>query len=263
MHAVEQLDPPPAPRGVGEVLDEGVDLIELVDRGLKPAIGEAKMTVMKDKRGRFMVDSLSGRPLAQTRVPPSVGAFDPADRPPSFFPAEGPWPCAHEGDSRRARLYDPRMTSIGDDLLPSRLDDLLSAIDVCVAAQLDEIVYHPLFQQMERAWRGLWVLVERTDFAENIRIALLPCTKEELRADLATPAGVEVSALYGVVYTAELGRVGGEPSGAILADIEIGAAPADVLFLARASKVAEAALAPFIVAAGPRFFGLELSYGWG
>jgi type VI secretion system protein ImpC len=153
------------------------------------------------------------------------------------------------------------MASMDDDLLldliPSRLDRLLSAIDARIAAQLDEIVHHPLFQQMERAWRGLRFLVDRTDFAKNIRIALLPCTKEELRADLAHPAGVEAGALYGVVYMAELGRVGGEPYGAILADFEVAATPADLLLLARAARVAEAALAPFIVAVGPRFFGLR------
>ncbi|WP_437575370.1 type VI secretion system contractile sheath domain-containing protein [Sorangium sp. So ce887] len=43
-------------------------------------------------------------------------------------------------------------------LIPERLDELIAGIDRRIGAQVDEILHHPLFQRIERAWRGLYAL---------------------------------------------------------------------------------------------------------
>ncbi len=137
-----------------------------------------------------------------------------------------------------------------------RIDAAIAALDARIARQLDEILHHPTFQRLERAWRGLWFVVERTPFSENIRIELLNCTKAELAADLANPGGPLKGAFYGLVYTAEIGRVGGEPFGAVITSFELDGGPDDLALLERSAAVSREALAPFIVAVNPAFLGV-------
>src|SRR5262245_15030590 len=103
------------------------------------------------------------------------------------------------------------------DLIPSRLDALVAALDRRIGRQLDEILHHPLFQALERAWRGLWFVVERTDFRENIQVELWSCTREELRDDFQDNLR-EQSALHRLVYTSVYEHPDGRPYGALVAD---------------------------------------------
>ena len=43
-----------------------------------------------------------------------------------------------------------------------------------------EILHHEQFQKMESAWRGLKLVVDRTNFRENVKLELLNISKEEL-----------------------------------------------------------------------------------
>lgn len=147
-----------------------------------------------------------------------------------------------------------------DRVNPALIDAAITAIDARLSGQLDEILHHPDFQALERGWRGLWFLVEQTNFAENIRILILDWTKDDLRTDLTRPGGLATSLLFGIVCTAEYGRVGGEPYGAILADFAFGPDADDLALVQRAGVVAQAALAPFIAAASPAFFAFGLRY---
>ena len=137
------------------------------------------------------------------------------------------------------------------------IDLLICEIDARMAAQIDEILHHPTFQKLEAAWRGLKFLVERVDFRENTRIEVLNCSKEDLLADFEDTPEVPKSGLYKLVYSAEFGQFGGKPVAAILANYEFGPGPQDILLLQKAASVSTMAHAPFIAAAGPRFFGLD------
>ncbi len=52
------------------------------------------------------------------------------------------------------------------------LDEMIAHIDDLVSKQMDEILHNEDFQKLESVWRGLYFLVERTDFNENIKIDL-------------------------------------------------------------------------------------------
>jgi type VI secretion system protein ImpC len=137
------------------------------------------------------------------------------------------------------------------------VDLLIVEIDQRMSGQINEILHHPTFQRLESAWRGLKFLVDRVEFRENTRIEMLNCSKDDLLADFEDTPEVPKSGLYKLVYSAEFGQFGGKPVAAILANYDFGPTPQDITLLQKAASVATMAHAPFLAAAGPRFFGLD------
>jgi len=135
-------------------------------------------------------------------------------------------------------------------------DQMIAELDKKLSIQLDEILHHSTFQQLESAWRGLKLTVDRTNFRENIKLELLNVSKEDLLADFEDAPEVTKSGLYKLAYTSEYGQFGGQPVGAMIANYEFGPGPQDIKLLQYAASVGAMAHAPFIAAAGPKFFGL-------
>lgn len=151
-------------------------------------------------------------------------------------------------------------------LVPERKDmkvnqamvvDMIAEMDRKLSAQVDAILHHATFQKLESAWRGLKLAVERTEFRENIQFEILNVSKEELLTDFLEAPDVTKSSLYKHLYTAEFGQFGGNPIGAMVANYEFGPGPQDVKLLQYVASVATMAHAPFLAAAGPKFFGME------
>ena len=136
-------------------------------------------------------------------------------------------------------------------------DAMIAEIDGKLSRQLDEILHHPRFQRLESAWRGVKLVVDRSDPRENTVLQLLSVTKDELQTDFEDAPEVAKSGLYRIVYSNEYGQFGGEPYAAMIADYEFGPGPQDVALLHKVASVATMAHAPFIAAASPRCFGLE------
>jgi len=55
----------------------------------------------------------------------------------------------------------------------SALETLTIEIDETLSRQVNEILHHHKFKQLESAWRGLKFLIDRTDFRESIKIDIL------------------------------------------------------------------------------------------
>ena len=155
---------------------------------------------------------------------------------------------------------------IGDLLEPSRkgekveqkvVDNMITEIDKRIGKQVDEVLHHKDFQNLESAWRGLKMVVDRTDFRENIRIELLSVTKDELLEDFEDAPETASSGLYKHAYTAEFGQFGGQPYGVIISNYSFGPGPQDIKLLSNVASVSAMSHAPFIGAAGPEFFGLD------
>ena len=137
------------------------------------------------------------------------------------------------------------------------VDRMIAEIDAKLSRQMDEILHHAEFQALEASWRGLYLLVDRTDFRENIKVEILNVSKQDLLDDFEDSPEVMQSGLYKHVYTAEYGQFGGQPVGAIVANYFFSPSSPDVKTMQYVSSVACMAHAPFIAAAGPKFFGLE------
>nr|WP_235443067.1 type VI secretion system contractile sheath large subunit [Caballeronia mineralivorans] len=139
----------------------------------------------------------------------------------------------------------------------SLVDDMISALDTKLCAQVDEILHQASFQKLESAWRSLKFLVDRTDFRENNRIEILDVSKDALLQDFEDAPDITRSGLYKAVYTAEFGQFGGQPIGAIVGNYEFGPGGQDIKLLQSLASVASMAHAPFVAAAGPQFFGVD------
>ena len=137
------------------------------------------------------------------------------------------------------------------------VDRMIAESDEKLSKQMDEILHHAEFQALEASWRGLQLLVNRTDFRENTKVEILNVSKQDLLDDFEDSPEVMQSGLYKHVYTAEYGQFGGQPVGAIIANYFFSPSSPDVKTMQYVSSVACMAHAPFIAAAGPKFFGLE------
>ena len=136
-------------------------------------------------------------------------------------------------------------------------DDMIAAIDEKISAQLDAVMQAEDFKKLESSWRGLKFLVDRTDFSQNIGIEIISTTKDELIEDFEDAPDVTRSGLYKHVYSAEYGQFGGKPYGAIIGGYNIDPTAQDMKLLQDMASVSAMSHAPFVTAAGPKFFGLE------
>ena len=137
------------------------------------------------------------------------------------------------------------------------IDQMVAELDRKIGSQVDEILHNEEIQKLESTWRGLRLLVDRTDFRENIKIEILHCTKEELLDDFEFSPDITQSGLYKHVYSAEYGQFGGEPVGAMIGNYTFTPSTRDIKLLHHVSAVGAMSHAPFIAAAGPEFLDID------
>ncbi len=90
----------------------------------------------------------------------------------------------------------------GEKIEQKIVDNMIREIDNRISLQVDEIIHHEDFQKIESAWRGLKMVVDRSDFRENIKMELLSVSKDELLEDFEDAPEVTKSGLYKHVYSA-------------------------------------------------------------
>lgn len=138
------------------------------------------------------------------------------------------------------------------------LTEFVADLDKQLSRQVDEILHHPDVQKLESAWRGLFFLVDRTNFKENIKIEMVNCSKDDLLTDFEDEPEITRTGLFKHVYDSGYGVFGGEPVGAIVGNYEFDAsAPQDVKLLGYCASIAAMAHAPFLSAAGAKTFGVN------
>ena len=145
----------------------------------------------------------------------------------------------------------------GDKIHASRVDQMIAGIDARVSKQLDEILHHREFQELESSWRSLKFLVDRTEFRENIKLQMLNVTKDELADDFNDAPETVKSGLYRHVYVTEYGQLGGEPVATIIANYEFDSSSKDIALLQELASVASMAHAPVIAGVSTRMFDIE------
>lgn len=149
-------------------------------------------------------------------------------------------------------------TVISPDALKS-IEAMIAAIDYKLSEQINLILHHPDFQQLESAWRGLHYLINNTETDEMLKIRVLNISKKELHKTLKKFKGTawDQSPLFKKVYEEEYGQFGGEPFGCIVGDYYFDHSPTDVELLREMAQVAAAAHAPFIAAAAPTVMQMD------
>lgn len=63
------------------------------------------------------------------------------------------------------------------------IDHHIAELDFQISRQLDAVMHHQEFQQVESLWRGLKQLVDNTDYRQNVKTEILDVAKDDLRQD--------------------------------------------------------------------------------
>ena len=149
-------------------------------------------------------------------------------------------------------------TLISDDALKT-IQGIIAEIDKKLTEQVNEILHHPDFQQLESAWRGLHYLVNNTETDEMLKIRVMNISKKDMSKTLRKFKGTawDQSPIFKKVYEEEFGQLGGQPYGTLVADYFFDHSPPDVELLGEMAKIAAAAHAPLITGASPTLFQMD------
>jgi len=200
---------------------------------------ETQATAEEAGAGIAVEESLLAGIMEETKLRPSDEGYDIARRGVGAFIAE--------------MLSQPGVEKINKALV----DNMIAEIDRKLSRQLDEILHNPDVQKVESAWRSLKLLIDRTNFRENVRIEVLNVSKDDLLEDFEDSPEIPKSGLYKQVYTREYGQFGGEPIAAMIANYDITPSSPDMKLMQYVGAVGAMSHAPFIAAASPTFFGVD------
>jgi type VI secretion system protein ImpC len=159
-----------------------------------------------------------------------------------------------------AEFASDQSPHVGSDTIQT-VQLMIAEIDELLSRQLNQVLHHPRFQQLERAWRGLHHLVSHTETDETTKVQVMNISRAELGQSLRRYRGAawDQSPLFKQIYEHEFGQFGGEPFGCLVADFEFDHRPADVTTLSELSKIAAAAHCPVVTAAAPSVMQMA---GW-
>lgn len=119
-------------------------------------------------------------------------------------------------------------------------------IDAALTSQVDALLHHPEVRRLEAAWRGLKLLVDRTDFQKPVILEVVACGKEQLLAVLDE-----------TVVVPETQGISGEPVAFVVADFEFDKTPEDLEILAGLAERGGALSAPVVASVGAAMLGLS------
>ncbi len=139
------------------------------------------------------------------------------------------------------------------------IEAMIAEIDQKLSEQVNLIMHHDDFQQVEGAWRGLHSLVNNTETDEMLKIRVMNISKKELGKTLKKFKGTawDQSPIFKKMYEEEYGQFGGEPYGCLVGDYYFDHSPQDVELLGEIAQVAAASHAPFITAANPSLMQMD------
>ncbi|RHW17013.1 type VI secretion system contractile sheath large subunit [Sphingomonas gilva] len=171
-------------------------------------------------------------------------------------------------DTRKSRIEDAVQTlaqqaltnaqTVSGDVYQT-IDAMVAALDRKLSDQVNAIIHHPDFKQLESAWRGLNYLVMNTSTGKDLKIRVMNMSKEECRKMFRQyrDAAWDQSPLFKKVYESEFGQLGGQPYGAFTCDYQFDHSAPDLEVMKGLSKIGAASHAPFIAGAAPTLFGMS------
>jgi type VI secretion system protein ImpC len=137
------------------------------------------------------------------------------------------------------------------------INERIAQLDETISTQLNAILHHDDFQQLEGTWRGLQYLLNRSDTSPLLKVRVLDATKADLLRDFQRAPGFDRSSLFLKIYEAEYGTFGGAPFGALLGDFAFGPKPEDIELLSHLSHVAAASHAPLLTGTSAEMLNLD------
>ena len=123
-------------------------------------------------------------------------------------------------------------TLISDDAVKT-IQAYINVLDKKLTEQVNHILHHEDFQQLEGAWRGLHYLVNNTETDEMLKIRVMNISKKDLHKTLKSFKGTawDQSPIFKKLYEQEYGQFGGEPYGCLVGDYYFDHSPPDIELL--------------------------------
>ena len=153
-------------------------------------------------------------------------------------------------------LRDAKVVS--SDVLKT-IESIIAEIDRKLSEQINAIMHHAEFQQLEGAWRGLHYLVNNTETDEMLKIRVMNISKKDVHKTVKKFKGTawDQSPIFKKLYEEEYGQFGGEPYGCLVGDYHFDQTPPDVELLTEIGKISAACHSPFITGAAPQLLGMD------
>ena len=175
--------------------------------------------------------------------------------------ANGPVSGGGAGGRTAASAADSLIAGIvGPYVVPDRDKEqsaLVACVDKAVTEQMRRILHHPGFQALEATWRGVQLLVTHLETDEDLRLAVMDVSKDELAADVLAVDDLQTTAMYDLLVAQTLGTQGSKPWSVLCAGFAFDKTVLDAAVLGRLSKIAHAARAPLVAGASDRVAGCQ------
>ena len=139
------------------------------------------------------------------------------------------------------------------------IEAIIAQIDKKLTEQVNLIIHHEDFKNLEGSWRGLKHLVYNTETDETLKIRVMNISKKDLGKTIKNFPGAlwDQSPLFKKLYEEEFGTPNGEPYGCMIGDYQFDHTPPDVAILSGMSKIAAAGHCPFFAAAAPTVMNMD------
>jgi len=150
------------------------------------------------------------------------------------------------------------VTTVSEDAVKS-IEAIIAEIDRKLTEQVNLILHHAEFQQLEGAWRGLAYLVNNTETDEMLKIRVMNISKKDLAKNLKKFKGTswDQSPMFKKLYEEEYGQFGGEPFGCLVGDYFFDHSPPDVELLSQVAQISAASHCPFISGVSPAVLQMD------
>ncbi len=135
--------------------------------------------------------------------------------------------------------------------------ELVAQVDQAISGQMRALLHHPDFKGLEAAWRTLHLLVSQVETDESLKLYVGDISKTELAADLASADRLQSTGTYRFLVEQSIGMQGAEPWALLVGCYTFDKTKEDINLLRRLARVAQAAGAPFLAAAGSHFADCE------
>jgi len=147
---------------------------------------------------------------------------------------------------------------IGDDVF-STIAALVAEIDEKMSSQLNEVIHHPDFQQLESAWRGLDYLISGSETGKDLKIRVMNISQKELSSTFKQYRGAawDQSPLFKKIYESEFGQLGGEPYASFVCDYQFDHTPQDLTIMKGLARIGAASHAPILAAADSNLLNMD------
>ncbi|HKX83583.1 MAG TPA: type VI secretion system contractile sheath large subunit [Pyrinomonadaceae bacterium] len=149
-------------------------------------------------------------------------------------------------------LVRPHLVSVDE----NEQGALLAAVDAASGDLMRRILHDRNFQQLEAAWRGLYLLIRRVETNIELKVFVLDLAHSELCDDLKSVGDLTESTLYRHLVGEAVELAGGEPWAVVVGNYAFRSDTADIAALIRVAKIAAAANAPFISHMRPDVIGV-------